>query len=75
MRNTGRNFLIMLNNLLLIPKTTLLRIIQRIIEANGDLIGNTIADKITRVSRKLPQYSSETVENETENKFWTKIWV
>ena len=36
-------------------------------EATGDLIGNKIADKIAKVSRTLPQNSSETVTNEGEN--------
>ena len=33
----------------------------------GDLIGNKIADKITNVSRTLPQNISGTLRNETEN--------
>ena len=33
-------------------------------EARGDLIGNRIADKITEVSRRSPQNSSEKVESE-----------
>ena len=32
-----------------------------------DLIGNKIADKITNVSRTLPQNISGTLRNETEN--------
>ena len=36
-------------------------------EARGDLIGNKIADKITKVSRRSPQNSSEKVESETVN--------
>ena len=32
----------------------------------GDLIGNKIADKITNVSRTLPQNISGTLRNETE---------
>ena len=33
-------------------------------EAPGDLIGNKIADKITRVSKTLPHNNSETNEEE-----------
>ena len=36
-------------------------------ETTGDLIGNTIADKCTKVSRTSPQNNSETVTNEEEN--------
>ena len=36
-------------------------------EATGDLIGNKIAAKITKVSRNSPQKSSGSVESETEN--------
>ena len=36
-------------------------------EATDDLIGNRIADKITKVSKHLTWNSSETVESETEN--------
>ena len=49
-------------------KTDSKRAIKKITEATDDLIGNKIAaDKITNVSRKSPQNSSETVEGETEN--------
>ena len=43
------------------------RAIQKTAEATDDLIGNRIADKITKVSRASPQNSSETVTNEEEN--------
>ena len=33
-------------------------------ETTGDLIGNKISDKITKVLRDLPQNDSETVESE-----------
>ena len=42
------------------------RAIQKTAEATDDLIGNRIADKITKVSRASPQNSSETVTNEVE---------
>ena len=38
-------------------KTTLKRVIQKTVEANGDLIGNIIADKITKISRTSPKNS------------------
>ena len=40
------------------------RVIQKTVEGTGDLIGNKIADKITRVSRTSPQNNSETNEEE-----------
>ena len=42
------------------------RLIQKKEEATGDLIGNKIADKITKVSRTSPQYTPETVKSQTE---------
>ena len=47
-------------------KTASKRSIQKAAEETGNLIGNKIADKIIKVSRSLPQNSSETVESETE---------
>ena len=44
-------------------KTTSKRAIQKTAEANGDLIGNKIADKITSVSKNP---SKELPNNETE---------
>ena len=35
-------------------------------EATGDLIGNEIADNITRASKTSPQNSSEKIESKTE---------
>ena len=43
------------------------RTIRKIAEASGDLIGNNIADKFTKVSRTLPQNSSDKVKSEAEN--------
>ena len=40
---------------------------EKTAEATDDLIGNSIADKITKASKNLPRSSSETVESETEN--------
>ena len=45
-------------------KTTQKRAIQKTAEATGDLIGNEIADKITKVSKNLQENNSETVTNE-----------
>ena len=41
-------------------KTASKRAIQKTAEAAGDLIGNKIADKSTRVSKTSPQNNSET---------------
>ena len=43
------------------------RAIQKTAEATGDLIGNRIALKVTKISKTSPKNSLETVENETEN--------
>ena len=48
-------------------KTTSERVIQKLAETAGDLIGNTIADKITKVSRTSSKNSSEVVTNAAEN--------
>ena len=40
------------------------RAIQKTAEATGDLTGNKIADKITRVSKTSPMNNSETNEEE-----------
>ena len=48
-------------------KTASKRVIQQTAEATGGLIRNTIADKITKVSKTSPQASLETVAYETEN--------
>ena len=37
---------------------------QKIAETTSDLIGNKIANKITKVSRSSPQNNSETIANE-----------
>ena len=48
-------------------KTPSKRAIQKPAEATGDLNGIIIADRITKVSKTLPQNNSETVANEEEN--------
>ena len=48
--NIVRNFLIMLNNLQQMQiKNTSKRVIQKRAEATGDVIGNIIAHKITKI--------------------------
>ena len=48
-------------------KTSSKRALQTTAEATGDLIGNKIADKITKVSRTSSQNSIGIVINEIEN--------
>ena len=45
-------------------KTTSKRAIQKPAESTGVLIGSEIANRITKVSRYLPQNYSETITNE-----------
>ena len=45
-------------------KTSSKGIIQKTAEVTGDLIGNKIADTITKVSKNSQQNNSETVTNE-----------
>ena len=40
---------------------------KKTIEPTGDLIGNKIAYKATKISRTSPQNNLETITNETEN--------
>ena len=47
-------------------KTTLKRVIQKTEEATDDLIGNTIPDKITRISKNSKQNNSVTIEHNKE---------
>ena len=51
--NIVRNFLIVLNNLqqMHLFKTTSKRVIKKTAKATGDLIGNKIANRITKVSQ------------------------
>ena len=41
-----------------------LKLLQKTVEATGDLNGNKIADKVTKISKTSRQYNSETVTNE-----------
>ena len=54
----------MLNNLLHALQTASKGTIQKTAETTGDLIGNEIADRITKVSKASPQNNSETNEEE-----------
>ena len=47
-------------------KTASLRAIQKSSEATGGFTGNSIPDKITKVSKKSKQNDSETVTNEKD---------
>ena len=44
-------------------KTSSKRVIQKTAEATGDLIGNKIANRITKVSKNSQQNNSETTVN------------
>ena len=47
-------------------KTLSNRVTQKPAEATGDLIGNKIANRITKVSKHSPQNNSKKVGNEPE---------
>ena len=65
MVNIAKNFLIMCNNLQQMQLNILQKkFIQKAAEATGDLIGNKIANKITKLSKNSQQNNSETVTNE-----------
>ena len=64
--NTVENFLIMLNNLLQMH----LKLLQK-----KQLIGNKIADKITKVSKGSPENSSGMTESETKKQRNTKKYI
>ena len=53
-------------------KTSSKRVIQKAEEATGDLIGNKIANKITKASRSSLQNNSETITNEHDKKYLKK---
>ena len=53
-------------------KTSSKRVIQKAEEATGDLIGNKIANKITKASRSSLQNNSETIANEHDKKYLKK---
>ena len=45
-------------------KTTSKRVIRKTAKATGDLIGNKIDNRITKVSRSSPQNNSDIITNE-----------
>ena len=49
-------------------KTTSQRVIQNTVEATGDLIGNKISEKVTRVSKISQKNNSETFINDYDKK-------
>ena len=53
-------------------KTASKREIQKTSEATGDLIGNKIASRITKVSKNSQQNNSETITNEHDKKYLKK---
>ena len=59
MVNTTKNFLIKLNN----RQQMHLKLSNLKAEVTGDLIGNKIANRITKVSKNIQQNNSETVTN------------
>ena len=76
MVNIARNLLIKLNNLPQMKfKTVSKRAIQKTAETTGYLIGNKIADKITKVSKKLEQNNSETVTNEHDKEILKERYI
>ena len=57
--------MVMLNNLLQMHlKLLQKKAIQKTAKVTGDLIGNKIADRITKVSETSPKNNSETIEEE-----------
>ena len=48
-------------------KTTSKKVIKKTAEATGDLIGNKVADRITKVSKISQQNNSEIIINEHDN--------
>ena len=53
-------------------KTSSKRVIQNTAEATGDLVGNNIANTITKVSKNSQQINSETVTNEHDKEILNK---
>ena len=54
-------------------KTSSKRVIQKTARATGDLIGNKIADKITRSSKTSPQNNLKTNEKKLSEKYLSRI--
>ena len=56
-------------------KTTSKRVIQKTAETIGDLIGNKIAVRITKVSKNLEQNNSESVTNEHDKEIFKERYI
>ena len=56
-------------------KTSSKRVIQNRAEVTGDLIGNKIAKRITKVSRGSPQNNSEAITNEYDKEIPKEIYI
>ena len=56
-------------------KTSSNRVILKTAEATGDLIGNKIAERITKVSKNSQQNISETVTNEHDKEISEERYV
>ena len=56
-------------------KTSSKGIIQKTAEVTGDLIGNKIADTITKVSKNSQQNNLETVTNEHDKEIPKEIYI
>ena len=54
-------------------KTSSKRVIQKTARATSDLIGNKIADKITRSSKTSPQNNLKTNEKKLSEKYLSRI--
>ena len=51
------------------------RVLQKTAEATSDLIGNNIPNRITNVSRSLPQNNSEIFTNEHDKEIPKEIYI
>ena len=56
-------------------KTSSKRVTQKTAEATGDLVGKTIDDRVTKVSKTLPQNNSEKITNEHDREIPKEIYV
>ena len=56
-------------------KATSKRVIQKTAEATGDLIGNKIPNRITKVLRSSPQNDSETITNENDKEILKERYI
>ena len=56
-------------------KTTSKRAVQKIEVATGDLIGNKIVNRITKVSKNSQQNNSEIVTNQNDKEIYIYIYM